>query len=202
VRAYKAWWLIIGFLSGFLFALWAEELRVHWKDDRLQFTAPKLHFLAGKPVERLRNGATVTFDMALTLWSGSKNREPRRIAEHFALSYDLWEEKYSVVKSLAPRKTVSNLGAAAAEQWCLDQMTMPVSGVAGNTPLWLRLEIRAAESREGPIFGRGNISDAGISLTSLIEIFSRPAQAAQPHWTLEAGPVTLDQLRRSNGRGS
>ena len=46
-----------------------------------------------------------------------------------------------------------------------------------------------------------NISDSGISLTSLIEIFSRPAATTQPHWAVETGPVTLDELRRGHRRG-
>ena len=40
----------------------------------------------------------------------------------------------------------------------------------------------------------------GVNLTSitgkLIDWFSRPATATQLHWPLEAGPVTLDELRR------
>ena len=66
---------------------------------------------------------------------------------------------------------------------------MDMTGVAANEPLWARLEIRAQDGKEAGLpFGRGNITDSGISLTSLIEIFSRPAATAQPHWTVETGP--------------
>ena len=86
---------------------------------------------------------------------------------------------------------------SAAEAWCLQEMSQDVSGVSANEPLWARLEIRAEDAKEGGLpFGRGNITDSGINLTSLIEIFSRPAATAQPHWTVETGPVTLDELRR------
>ena len=79
---------------------------------------------------------------------------------------------------------------------------MEASGVAGSDPLWARLEIRA-EDGKGPFpFGRGSISETGISLTSLVDIFSRPPQATQTHWSVDAGPVTLDELRRSPRRGS
>ena len=47
----------------------------------------------------------------------------------------------------------------------------------------------------------GNLG-SGISLASLIEIFSRPPQAQQSHWSIEAGPLTLDELKRGHGRGS
>jgi hypothetical protein len=77
-----------------------------------------------------------------------------------------------------------------------------VTGVAANEPLWARLEIRAEDGKEAGLpFGRGNITDSGISLTSLIVIFSRPAATTQPHWSIETGPVTLDELRRARPRG-
>jgi hypothetical protein len=64
--------------------------------------------------------------------------------------------------------------------------------------LWARLEIRAEDSKDGGLpFGRGNITDSGISLTSLIDIFNRPPAVTQAHFNVEAGPVTLDELRHS-----
>jgi len=64
--------------------------------------------------------------------------------------------------------------------------------------LWARLEIRAEDSKDGGLpFGRGNITDSGISLTSLIDIFNRPPAVTQTHFNVETGPVTLDELRHS-----
>ncbi len=204
MRTIKSWWLILAFVSGFALAMAAEELILSTHANRLEFSAPRLHFLVGKPLELLHNAAPVSFDVQATLWSGNHNHVFRRAAERFVVSYDLWEEKFSVTKLQAPRKTASHLAALAAEAWCKEQMSMDLTGLDPGEPLWARLEVRAQDGKEGgPVFGRGNISESGISLTSLIEIFSRPAQATQSHWSVDAGPVMLDELlKRSHGRGS
>ena len=90
-----------------------------------------------------------------------------------------------------------------AEAWCLQQMSQDVSGVDPKEPLWASLEIRAQDGKDaGGPFGRGNITDSGISLTGLIEILSRPPATTQPHWgPIETGPVTLDELRRGRPPG-
>ena len=118
------------------------------------------------------------------------------------VSYDLWEEKFSVTKLVTPRRTARHLTNNAAEAWCLQEMSQDVSGIGAKEPLWARLEIRAEDGKEGGLpFGRGNITDSGISLTSLIEIFSHPAATTQPHWNVETGPVTLEELRRGRPPG-
>jgi hypothetical protein len=202
VRTIKLWWVIAAFLSGLAFAMAAEELILGTQENRLEFSAPRVHFLVGKPLERLRNASEVPFDFKITLWSGTRSHLLREVPARFVVSYDLWEEKFSVTKLVTPRRTARHLTDTAAEAWCLQQMSQDVTGVAANEPLWARLEIRAEDGKEAGLpFGRGNITDSGISLTSLIVIFSRPAAATQPHWTIETGPVTLDELRRARPRG-
>lgn len=202
VRSIKPWWLIATFLSGLAFAMAAEELILSTAESRLEFSAPRLHFLVGKPLERLRNASEVPFDFKITLWSGTRSHVLRQAQDRFVVSYDLWEEKFAVTKLVTPRRTARHLTDAAAEAWCLQQMSQDVTGVGANEPLWARLEIRAQDGKEAGLpFGRGNITDSGISLTSLIEIFSRPAATTQPHWQVETGPVTLDELRRVRRRG-
>jgi hypothetical protein len=201
-RTIKSKWLVLAFLSGFALAVAAEELILSTHDNRLEFSAPRAHFLGGKPMELLHNAAPVAFDFQATLWSGNHNHVFRRTAERFVVSYDLWEEKFSVAKVQIPRKAAAHLTGPAAEAWCVEQMSMDVSGLDAMEPFWARLEIRAQDGKEsGPLLGRGKISDSGLSLTSLIEIFSRPPQATQSHWTLDTGPLTLSDLR-SHGRGS
>lgn len=180
----------------------AEDLILDWRDHRLEFSAPHLHFLAGKPLERLRNAAPVPFDFQITLWAGDKNHVFRRSADRFVVSYDLWEETFSVSRLQLPRKAASHLTAVAAEAWCLQQIPMDITGLAESETFWARLEIRAEDLHDpAPLFGRGGVGQSGISLATLIEIFSRPPQAAQAHWAVDAGPMTLDQLRRSRGHG-
>ena len=140
--------------------------------------------------------ASVTFNVQGTLWSGTRGNMHSRQTASFVISYDLFEERYSVTKVSAPRRNANHMTASEAEAWCLQQMSMDVTGVPANQPLWARMEIRAEDERGSSPF-RGKISEGGISLTDyFIELFSRPARAAQSHWELEAGPVTLEELRR------
>jgi hypothetical protein len=79
----------------------------------------------------------------------------------------------------------------------MEQMTMDVTGLSGSEPLWARLEVRAEDAgRDSSLpFGRGNITESGISLNSLIAILSRPPPPQQVRYAVDAGPVTLDALR-------
>jgi len=197
-RTIKTWWVIAAFLSGLAFALAAEDLILSTQDNRLEFAAPRLHFLVGKPLERLRNAAEVSFAFHITLFSGNQTHKLQETASRFVVSYDLFEETFSVTKLATPRRTARHLSNISAEAWCLREMSMDVSGVGVKEPLWARLEIRAEDTKDGGLpFGRGNITDSGISLTSLIDIFNRPPAVTQAHFNVETGPVTLDELRHS-----
>jgi hypothetical protein len=202
MRTIKPWWVIVAFLSGLAFSMFAEELILSTHESRLEFAAPRVHFLVGKPLERLRNASEVPFDFKITLWSGTRSHKLREAQDRFVVSYDLFEETFSVTKLVSPRRTARHLTNTAAEAWCLQQMSQDVTGVGAKEPLWASLEIRAQDGKEaGGPFGRGNITDSGISLTGLIEILSRPPATAQPHWNVETGPVTLDELRRGRPPG-
>jgi hypothetical protein len=205
VRAIKYWWFIVAFVSGFTLAMMAEELVLNWRNDHLEFSAPRVHFLRGQPLEMLHNAAPVPFDFNVTIWSGTRSHVFEKITDRFVVSYDLWEEKFKVVKTQSPRRVAEHLTADKAEAWCWEQMSLSsnTNGLGGSEPFWTAFEIRAEDGKGGPLFGRGSISDSGISLTSLIELFSRPAGAQQSHWgPYEAGPYTLDELKKSPHRGS
>jgi hypothetical protein len=180
-------------------AMFAEELILHAHENRLEF-APQVHFISGPSLARLHNAMEVPFDMKVTLWSGNRNHVFAHNEDRFLVSFDIWEETFSVTKATTPRKTVSHINAASVEKWCMNQMSMDLSGLSSTEPFWARLEIRAENPpREGNLFGRGSVSDSGISLASLIDIFSRPPEAEQPHWTLTSPRLTLEELRK---RGS
>lgn len=205
----RAWWLIPSFITGFLLAMWAQEMSLQFRDNELRVSAPKLHFLTGPSLQRLKNGIAVPFDFQMTLWVDNHNTLYDRALQRFVVSYDLWEEKFSVAKQRgftlrggsrsadAPR-SASHLVSDAAESWCIDSMSLPVAGLRQDQQLWVRMEVRSPDPKDSaPVLG-----DSGLSLTSLIDLFSRPARAAEQRWTLEAGPVRISDLKRAGGRGS
>lgn len=194
----KPWWLIVSFASGFLFAMWAEDLAVHWRNDEIHVTAPKLHFLSGQALNRLKNGAAVPYDFQLSVWTEQRPSPIGRVAERFVISYDLWEEKYSVTKirpnaPLREGLSISHLSAAAAENWCVDHIAVPAAGLSGTQPFRVKLEVRTVEPKQAA----GVMNESGVSLSRLIDVFTHPVRPDQQRWALEAGPFKLDDVRRS-----
>jgi hypothetical protein len=203
VRTIKTWWLVAAFVSGFGLAMWAEGLALNWRNNYLEFSAPHMHFLTGPSLERLQHGAQVPFDFKVSLYSGNKSHLFSQLAERFLVSYDVWGETFSVVKTQSPRSIVTHLDAAEAEAWCLKQMPVNPAGLTDAETLWARVEVRVPpDGKSANPFGRDSISESGINLTGLIDLFSRPPASAQPHWTLDAGPLTLEEVKRGNRRGS
>jgi hypothetical protein len=174
----------------------AETLRVTWDGDDLYVAPPQLHFLTGKPLARLEDGASVVFLTQLSLTTDNFASILRRAPERFVFSYDLWEEKFSVTKPGSAQRTAAGLTTAAAEAWCLDNLAISASGLTQDRSFWVHFELRAAEPRdEAAVLG-----EPGINLTRLIEIFSRRPRDEQPHWSADAGPLRLAGLKRSGGR--
>jgi hypothetical protein len=201
-RSIKTWWLFAAFLSGMALAMVAEamlseDLILDHSNHRLKFSAPRTDFFAGQPMDRLRNAAEVPFVIKTTLFSGKKDHVFTSAVDRFVVSFDLWEQTYSVVKVAAPQKSVKNLSAKAAQAWCLSQMDLDTTGLSGTEPLWARLEVRAEDPpREGSPLG-DSVNASGINLSILVDILSRPG--SQPQKTLEYPAFTLDQLKSTRG---
>ena len=186
--------MFLTFATGFALAIWAEDLLLRRHEDQLRFTAPKIHFVAGRTAERLREGNAVPIDFQATIAVGSRQNviEPR-LVERFVISYDLWEERFKVVR-LSQRKSVSNLTAVQAEAWCFDNLGISLANIPKNQPLYFKLEIRTDDSSaRTPLF---NPSD-NFNLTALINLFSRPPERQQWHWSGEAGPFGYADLRQN-----
>ena len=109
--------------------LFSDALSVRLEGDSLRFSAPNFSFLSGRPLERLKNGATVFYDFYVSLWTSPRVTPRRRNATRFAVSYDLWEEKFSVTHWQEPKQNVTMLSQKAAQEWCLDRLRLPVNGV-------------------------------------------------------------------------
>jgi hypothetical protein len=197
----RRWLLAGGGVSLFRAAALAVQspaLGVTWDGDNLHVSAPRLHFLSGKPLERLRDGATVVFLSQLTVLTDGRGGIFRRVPDRLVVSYDLWEEKFSVTRLGGTPRSVSHLSAAAAEAWCLETLLISASGLTPDRPFWVRLELRTADPREVSTA----VGEPGISITRLIDIFSRKPGAQESAWTLEAGPLRLADLARTPGRGT
>ncbi len=172
----------------------AQSLEVRLGGDNLQVAAPQLQFLSGKTLQRLKDGASVGFLGQLTLSTDANATIQTRAVARFAMSYDIWEERFSVTQIGKTRHSVSHLSSQAAEAWCLDNLRIDLASVPPNQPFWIKLDLRA----EDPHDQAGIVGEPGINLTRLVEIFSRPARSQQPHWTVETGPLKLADLKAKN----
>lgn len=191
-----------GACCAFALAVSSADLSVHLDGDYLRVAAPNLNFLSGKPLERLHDGQSVAFIGQLTISPSlnSMGTQARAVAR-FALSYDIWEERFSVTKigeRPEARHSASHLSVMQAENWCLDNLAIDLSQIPSDQPFYVQLDLRVEDPRDQ----LGIIGDPGINITRLIEIFGRPARGAQPRWLLSSGPYKLADLRKSEIRGT
>jgi hypothetical protein len=192
-------WLLAGLAVPLFRARAADSIDVTYDGDNLHVSAPALHFLAGKPLDRLKDASTVVFLSQLTLFAGNRDAPFRKVPDRFVVSYDLWEEKFSVTQlGTTPRSTPRLLSAAAAETWCLEGLAISSMGLVPDRVFWLRLEMRTADANEVS----SGVSGPGLSLSDLIGIFARKSAADQTHWTLESRALRLADLARTPGRGT
>ena len=112
----------------------AQSLTARIEGDQLRLSAPRLHFLIGEALDRLHNGATVNYELELTLRTEKAGTAVAVVKQRFAVSYDLWEEKFAVTKLETSPRSVSHLSAAAAEAWCIESLAVSVAGLAPNQP--------------------------------------------------------------------
>jgi hypothetical protein len=169
------------------------SLEVELRGDHLRISTPQLHFLEGKALERLHNGSTVTYIIALTAGQEHARTPAFRLQKRFIISFDLWEEKYSVVQSEPGGSAASHLTAIHAEAWCLEAMPVPLGVIPAQQPFVIKLECFVEKNEEEK---RGE-NRSGLTLAGLIDIFSRRKSEAPLHWEASAGPLRLSDLKRS-----
>ena len=191
-------WLLAGLAIPVSPAFAPVMLAAAWDGDNIHISAPQLHFLNGKPLERLKDAAEVTFLSQLTISTDSNRTAFRRLPERFVVSYDIWEENsFKVTRLGGGRRSVSHLTATAAEAWCVESMVISAADLDPQRPFWLHYELRAADAKEEAAI----VGEPGINVTRMIEIFSRRPSSEQPSWALDAGPLRLGDLRRVESRG-
>jgi len=191
-------WLLAGLVAPLFRARAADSLAVTFDGDNLHIASPGLHFLIGKPLQRLTGGGTVVYLGRLTLFRDPFVTPFRRTDARFVVSYDIWgEDKFSVtVPEPIPRTVL--LPASAAEAWCIENLAINASGLPPDRPFWLLLDLRTVPRKDlSQVLG-----DSGISIKNFfIEFFSRQPGTDDPQWTRPAGPLRLADLVRTPGRG-
>jgi hypothetical protein len=168
----------------------AQTLNVRADAGRVRVTPAKIQFLEGRQLDKLHIGASVSFGLQLSLLGESRTTVLARSSARFAVSFDLWEERFAVTRLGALRKSASHLTASEAEAWCLDNLILPSAGLSPDSSFWVRLDVRPEEANEGPPLGE----DLGLTLARLVELFSRPPQLGETHRRAEAGPFRLKDL--------
>ncbi len=169
----------------------AQSLTARLDGDYLHISAPRLRFLTGRTLERLHDGASIGFIAQLSLsLDGNATVQSRSVAR-FALSYDIWEETFSVIRIQQVRRTASHLSLDSAQNWVIDNLALDASAVPQAKPFWLRFEIRAEDPRDGLDI----IGGSGINLTRLVEAFSRPPKSTQQRWAVDAGPFSYADVK-------
>jgi len=189
-------WLVLLLGAPVALGLNADPLQVRVDGDFVRITAPHLNFLSGKTLDRLHDGSSVAFIGQLSLALQPDAPIQSRSLARFAVSYDIWEEKFSVTRIQQVRHTISHLSLEAAEGWLIDDLTLNTSALPQDRPFWVRFELRAEDPRDGLDI----VGEPGINLTRLVEIFSRPPHSAQARWALTAGPLRLADLRPRQSR--
>jgi hypothetical protein len=164
----------------------AQALTVDTLGDALRIRAPGLNFLKGDPLTRLRDGRSVRVELAALVLPGPGKPAAAAARRVFALSYDLWEERFAVTVLDARSQSVSHLALAAAEAWCVEQLVIPLSAIGAlgrDVPFWIRLEYNILDGATGL-----DSPEPGYTLQGLIDLLSRRQKTDTSSHALEAGP--------------
>ena len=167
----------------------AQTLTVDVVGEVLKIRASGFTFLQGEPLARLKDGRSVRIELA-ALVLPAPGKPPAAITRRsFALSYDLWEERFAVTTVDTRSQSASHLTMAAAEAWCVEQLAIPVNALGAlgrDLPLWVRLEYRALDGDKA-----SGSDDSGYTLQALIDALSRRRKTESSPYTIEAGPFRL-----------
>ena len=181
--------MAIAFTGSLAVPLEPQNVTIARGNEALAVHAPNLGFIKGEPLVRLKDGRSVRVDLDLMVLPGPGGTAVARARQTFVLSYDLWEERFAVTQAGTPPRSASYLTANAAEAWCLEHLTIPITemGKLRDAPFWIRLEYRILD---------GNTTAApdeagGLSLKGLIDALSRRPKESGPTHAVEAGPFRL-----------
>jgi hypothetical protein len=186
-------WLLAGLAVPLFGSRPAEPLQVNFDGDNLHVAAPGLHFLTGKPLERLRDASTVVFLSQLTVYSDDRGTVFRRMLERIFVSYDLWEEKFAVSIPGPAARSNSHMEAGQAENWVIDGVAVSALGMDPNRQFWLQFELKTTDRRDWYQL----VGESGISLSSLLDWMTRQRGPDDSYWSRSFGPFRLVDLPRT-----
>ena len=176
----------------------AQTLTMDVAGEMLKIRASGFSFLQGDPLARLKDGRSVRIELAALVLPGPGKPPLAAARRSFAVSYDLWEERFAVTMIGTRPQSVSHLTMAAAEAWCIEQLAIPFSTLDSwgrNLPIWLRLESRPLAGDSPP-----GADDSGYTLQALIDALSRRRKTESLSQALEAGPFRLPSRGSSSPR--
>ncbi len=171
----------------------SRSLTAELHGDHLRVRAPQMRFIEGEALEKLHNGTTVAYVISMAVVAEQNVKPTFLLEERFLVSYDLWEEKYSVVQAGPGGRAASRLTAVMAEAWCLENMPIPLQAVPERQSFMIRLECSIEENENGNV-GK---SSSSLTLAGLIDIFSRKRKTEPPKWEAVSGFLRLDDLKSS-----
>jgi hypothetical protein len=166
----------------------AQTLTVRTVADALHVRASGLGFIAGEVLDRLQDGRSVRIDFELIVLEKPRGAVIARAQQSFNLSFDLWEQRYAVTRVGPMPRSISHLTARAAEDWCLDNVTVPVTSlgrVGRDTPFWVRVDYRVPDQTAA------DPSESTFTLQTLIDVLSRRRESQDKAKSVEAGPFRL-----------
>lgn len=188
-------WLLAGLAIPLSRAFEVQQLQVRFDGDSLRVSAPSLHFLSGKALERMKDGDAVAYLANLELLTENKTFTLRQQRGRFVVSYALWEDRFSVRQLANNPMAVDGLSAQAAEAWCFENLGLSTIGLAPDRFYWLRFDIRTANARDIAAEGL-----PGFSLSRMIEWLGKK-NSEQTQWGPLERRVRLADLPRPPVRG-
>jgi hypothetical protein len=175
----------------------AQTMTVDTVSDTLKIRIGGFSFLKGDPLARLKDGRSVRVELAAMVLPGPGKSAATTVRRIFALSYDLWEERFAVTTIGGRTQSASHLALAAAEAWCIEQLPVPMNALGSlgrDVPFWVRLEYHILDSDAAP-----DSSDSRYTLQGLIDLLSRKkktsattsGQPGESEYAIEGGPFRI-----------
>ena len=166
----------------------AQTLTVRTVSNELHLRSSGLGFIAGPVLDRLQDGRSVRIDIELIVLEKPRGSIVARALQSFNLSFDLWEQRYAVTRIGPMPRSISHLTARAAEDWCLDNVTLPVTslGRASREPFWVRVDYRVPDQTAAADAG-----DSTFTLQTLIDVLSRRRESQDKAKSVEGGPFRI-----------